>query len=387
MNRDLGFSPTVYGLGAGIFFLGYLTFQIPTAVLLARVGARRVIFCVMLVWGLVSACNAFMQDPHSFYLLRFALGVAEGGFTPSMIFYLTLWFPPAYRGRFIALFCSAIPIAGIISGPLSGLLLGMEGIAGLHGWQWLFLIQGLPAALLAFVVFAVLPDNPGQARWLNEAEKNAIAASMAAETPPERSVGQTLCDPRLILLGFAGLCSAIALYGINLWLPQIIQAMGFSHRATGYVAALPYVVSMVAMIAWGRLSDARNKRVWDTALTMLLAAAALAVASFSANYLLVLIALSLAMAGGLAGIGPFQSMLSSFSRGAAAASGLALVNTIGTLGGFFGPTIVGALKERTGDYGAAMAALAAAQLLAALIVLAAGRALSASPGSRRMPSP
>lgn len=392
MNRDLGFSPTVYGLGAGIFFLGYLTFQIPTAVLLARVGARRVIFCVMLVWGLVSACNAFMQGPHSFYLLRFALGVAEGGFTPSMIFYLTLWFPPAYRGRFIAIFCSAIPIAGIISGPLSGLLLGMEGIAGLHGWQWLFLIQGLPAALLAFVVLAILPDNPGQARWLNEVEKNTIAASIAAGAPPERSVQQTLLDPRLILLGFAGLCSGIALYGINLWLPQIIQAMGFSHRATGFVAALPYAVSMVAMIAWGRLSDARNKRVLDTALSMLLAAAALAVASFSANYLLVLVALSLAMAGGLAGIGPFQSMLSSFSRGAAAASGLALVNTIGTLGGFFGPTIVGALKARTGDYGAAMAALAAAQLLAALIVLAAGRTLiafpgAASPGSRRTPSP
>ena len=387
MNRDMGFSPAVYGLGAGIFFLGYLTFQIPTAILLARVGARRVIFCVMLVWGLVSAGNAFMQDAHSFYLLRFALGVAEGGFTPSMIFYLTLWFPPAYRGRFIALFCSAIPIAGIISGPLSGLILGMDGMWQLHGWQWLFLIQGLPAALLAFVVFAILPDNPAQARWLDEAERSTIAASLAAGTPPpDRSVQQTLCDPRLILLGFAGLCSGIALYGINLWLPQIIQAMGFSHRATGFVAALPYAVSMVAMIAWGRLSDVRNKRVWDTALTMLLAAAALAVASFSTNYLLVLVALAIAMAGGLAGIGPFQSMLSSFARGAAAATGLALVNTIGTLGGFFGPIIVGALKARTGDYGAAMAALAAAQLLAALIVLAAGRALTASPGSRRTPS-
>ena len=145
MNRDMGFSAGVYGLGAGIFFLGYLIFQIPTAILLARVGARRVIFCVMLVWGLVSACNAFMQGPYSFYLLRFALGVAEGGFTPSMIFYLTLWFPPAHRGRFIAIFCSAIPIAGIISGPLSGLILGMDGTLGLHGWQWLFLIQGLPA--------------------------------------------------------------------------------------------------------------------------------------------------------------------------------------------------------------------------------------------------
>ena len=386
MNRDMGFSDKVFALGAGIFFLGYLTFQIPTAILMARVGARRVIFCVMLVWGLVSAGNAFMQGPYSFYLLRFVLGVAEGGFTPSMIFYLTLWFPPAYRGRFIAIFCSAIPIAGIISGPLSGLLLGMDGIAGLHGWQWLFLIQGLPAALLAFVVFRVLPDNPSQARWLNQTEKNSIAASLTAEAPPDRSVHQVLQDPRLILFGLAGFCSAAALYGINLWLPQIIQAMGFSNRATGFVAALPYVVSMIAMIAWGRLSDARNNRIWDTALTMLLAAAALAVAGFSANYLVVLAALSLAMAGGLAGIGPFQSMLASFARGAAGASGLALVNTIGTLGGFFGPNIVAALKSWTGNFGLAIVALAGAQLLAAMIVLAAGRSLNASPGSRPTPS-
>src|SRR4051812_42710283 len=152
MNRDLGFSPAIFGLGAGVFFLGFLTFQIPTALLLARLGARRVIFCVMLVWGLVSAGNAFMRDAHGFYALRFLLGVAEGGFTPSMIYYLTLWFPLSYRGRFTALFCTAIPLAGIISGPLSGLLLGMEGIGGLHGWQWLFLAQGLPAMLLAFVV-------------------------------------------------------------------------------------------------------------------------------------------------------------------------------------------------------------------------------------------
>jgi ACS family tartrate transporter-like MFS transporter len=387
MNRDLGFSPAVYGLGAGIFFLGFITFQIPTAVLLARVGARRVIFCVMLVWGLVSASNAFMQGAHSFYALRFALGVAEGGFTPSMIFYLTLWFPPAHRGRLIATFCSAIPIAGIISGPLSGLILGMDGMAQLHGWQWLFLIQGLPAVLLAFVVLAILPDNPAQAGWLDTAEKNTIAASLVAGTPPpDRSVAQALCDPRLLLLGLSGLGSACALYGITLWLPQIIQAMGFSNRATGFVAALPYAVSMAAMILWARWSDTRGERVWATALTMLLAAVALGVASLTTNHLLVLVALTLAMAGGLSGIGPFQSLLSTFSRGAAAASGLALVNTIGTLGGFLGPVIVGTLKTRTGDYGAAMAALGAAQLLAALIVLAAGRSLTALPGSRRAPS-
>jgi ACS family tartrate transporter-like MFS transporter len=377
MNRDLGFSDAAYGLGAGMFFLGYLTFQIPTAILLARLGARRVIFCVMLAWGLVSASNAFMRDAHSFYALRFLLGVAEGGFTPSMIYYLTLWFPLSYRGRFTAIFCTAIPIAGIIVGPLSGLLLGMDGTLGLHGWQWLFLIQGLPAVLLAFIVLAILPDSPAQARWLSDAERNAIAASLDAAAPPERSMVRALSDPRLLLLGLSTLGSGCALYGINLWLPQIIHGMGYSTRATGFVAALPYAVSMVAMVAWARRSDKKVERIWHTALTMLLAAAALAVASLANNHIVVLVALTLAMAGGLSGIGPFQSLLTSFSRGPAAAGGLALVNTIGTLGGFLGPVIVGMLKGWTGGYGAAMAVLGIGQVLSALIVLAAGRMMKA----------
>ncbi|MBA2589172.1 MAG: MFS transporter [Alphaproteobacteria bacterium] len=386
MNRDLGFSASVFGLGAGMFFLGFLTFQIPTALLLARLGARRVIFCVMLAWGLVSASNAFMRDAQGFYTLRFFLGVAEGGFTPSMIYYLTLWFPLAYRGRFTAIFCTAIPIAGIISGPLSGLLLGMDGIWGLHGWQWLFLVQGFPAVLLAFVVLAFLPDGPAQAKWLSAAERATIAANL--DTGPaaqDSTVVQALLDPRLLLLGISTLGSGCALYGINLWLPQMIHAMGYSTKATGFVATIPYIVSMVAMVVWARRSDARNERIWHTALTMFLAAAALAVAALAGNHLVVLVALSLAMAGGLSGIGPFQSLLTSFARGPATAGGLALVNTIGTLGGFLGPVIVGLLKGWTGNYGAAMAALGVAQALSALIVLAAGRLITATPGSPRAP--
>jgi ACS family tartrate transporter-like MFS transporter len=226
------------------------------------------------------------------------------------------------------------------------------------------------------VTLAVLPDGPGDARWLSDAERKTIAAGLAGDAPPpERNISQALCDPRLILLGFAGLGSGIALYGINLWLPQIIQAMGFSNRATGFVAALPYLVSMFAMVAWARFSDMRGERLRHTALTMLWAAAALVVAACAGNYLIVLVALSLAMAGGLSGIGPFQSLVSSFSRGPAGAGGLALVNTIGTFGGFVGPIIVGFLKTHTNGYGAAMAALAAAQLLSALIVLGTDRAM------------
>jgi ACS family tartrate transporter-like MFS transporter len=228
--------------------------------------------------------------------------------------------------------------------------------------------------LLAFVVLAFLPDGPAQARWLNDAERGIIAAGLEAGTPPpERDLWRALSDPRLLLLALSTLGSACALYGINLWLPQIIHAMGYSTRATGFIAALPYVVSIVAMVAWAKRSDARDERIWHTALTMFLAAAALAVAALATNHIVVLFALSLAMAGGLSGIGPFQSLLTSFSRAAGTAGGLALVNTIGTLGGFIGPVIVGLLKGWTGGYGGAMAALGIGQALSALIVLAAGQ--------------
>jgi ACS family tartrate transporter-like MFS transporter len=387
MNRDLGFSPQVFGLGAGIFFLGYLAFQIPTAVLLARLGARRVIFCVMLVWGLLSAANAFMRSAESFYLLRFLLGVAEGGFTPALLYYLTLWFPPHYRGRMMAAFCCAIPLAGIISGPLSGLILGMDGIDGLHGWQWLFLIQGFPAVLLAFWVLAWLPDGPDQARWLTDDEKAAIAAALAAgPQPPERSLARALLDPGLLLLGVSSLGSACALYGITLWLPQIIQAMGFSNRATGFVAALPYLAGMVGLVGWGYWSDLRNRRIRDTALSRLAAAAPMIVAGlWSGNHPLVLIALTLAMAGQLAGIGPFQSFVTLLARGAASAGGLAMVNAIGMLGSFFGPVVVGLLKAHSGGFGPAMIALGLCQVVSALLVLLAGRIIRLERAP--MPSP
>jgi ACS family tartrate transporter-like MFS transporter len=377
MNKDLGFSPAVFGLGAGIFFLGYLSFQIPATVMLERAGARRVIAVIMAAWGVISASNAFVQGAHSFYALRFLLGVAEAGFTPCMIFYLTLWFPQHWRGRVTATFCGAIPLAGIISGPLSGLILGMDGIGGLLGWQWLFLIQGLPAVLLAGVVLQYLPDNPAGAVWLSAAEKSIIAQALSSETATrDRGLWPALRDPRLLALGMAGFCSSCALYGITLWLPQIIHAMGFSNRATGFVAALPYLFAVVAMIAWARLSDARGERIGHTAATMVLAATALAAGSLTANPALVLLALTLAMMGGLSGIGPFQSFLSSFSRGADAAAGIALVNTIATLGGFFGPVLIGLLKARSGNFASGMAALAFAQFLAAALVLGAGRAMA-----------
>ena len=252
MNNDLGFSPTVFGFGAGIFFLGYSLFQIPANVILERIGARRWVFCIMAVWGLLSASNALVQNPTGFYVVRFLLGVAEAGFFPGMLLYLNYWFPRGYLARYVACFMVALPLSFVVGGPLSGFILGMDGLAGLHGWQWLFLIEGLPAFLLAFAVLRFLPDGPAHAAWLTGEEKNRIAARLALEEPAGRpDLWQALFDWRVLGLGISALASYAGAYGIYLWLPQIVQAMGFSNIATGLVVALCYLLCIPAMILVG----------------------------------------------------------------------------------------------------------------------------------------
>jgi len=384
MNRDLGFSPSVFGFGAGVFFLGYVPFQVPANVILVRVGARRWIFCILAIWGLISASTAFVQGPVSFYVLRFLLGAAEAGFFPGMIFYLTLWFPQAYRARFTANFMVAIPLAGFIGSPLSSLFLGMDGVLGFHGWQWLFLLEGLPAFFLAFAVVKLMPDGPTLAGWLSAAEKDIIASRLGAEASVEhRDLWRALRDPRVLTLGFAAFGFSGGLYGTTVWLPQIVQGMGFSNLAVGFIVALPYGASMAAMILWGGSSDVRNERIWHVALPWLFAAAGFAGASLAQSDLVALIALAVAMVGILAAVGPFFSLPSSFLGGTAAAGGIALVNAIGTIGGFVGPTFIGVLRERTGDYSASMVALAVGLVVSATIVLALGRAMTPRPAAAR----
>lgn len=376
MNKDLGFSPSVYGFASGIFFIGYLLFQVPATVLLERIGARRLTAGIMLIWGLISASNALVRDAHTFYAVRFVLGIAEAGFFPGMIFYLTLWFPKRLRGRYCAMFSSAIPLAGIIGGPLSGLILGLDGVAGLHGWQWLFLIQGLPASLLAFAVLKYLPDSPARAEWLDEAEKKNISAGLGpAMVADESNLWKSLRDPRVSLLGIAAIAGGSGLYATSLWLPQIIHAMGFSNRETGFISAVPYLAAMGAMILWGRASDAAGERIWHTVLAWLFAAAGFAIACVSGNHLLVLLGLVCAIVGVLSAFGPFYSLPSSFLTGPGAAGGIALVNSIANFGGFLGPYLVGILKEWRGGYTAAYAALATFLILAAVLVIMVGRTM------------
>jgi ACS family tartrate transporter-like MFS transporter len=377
MNKDLGFSPAVFGFGAGVFFIGYALFQVPANLILQRIGARRWMFFVLAAWGALSAANSSVQGPASFYALRFFLGVAEAGFFPGMILYMTYWFPHGYRARYTASFMAAVPVAFIVGGPISGLILGMDGVFDLAGWRWLFLVEGLPACLLAFAVLRRLPDGPASASWLTDDEQKTIAARLAGEDAAENhELWPALRDPRVLALGLVNLGIQCGLYGTTLWLPQIVQEMGFSNTANGFVVALCYVAGIPAMILVGRSSDARGERIWHVALPLLLAASGFAVASVTQNYLLVLVALTLVLAGLLAAFPPMYSLPSSFLSGTAAAGGIALVVAIGVMGGFLGPFIIGILNEESGGYGSSMAALALGMALSAVIALAVGRAMS-----------
>ena len=378
MNKDLGLSPAVFGFGAGIFFLGYLVFQVPANLMLEKVGARRWVFLMLAIWGIVSAGNALMKGPLSYYAVRLLLGIAEAGFFPGMLLYMTYWFPNAWRGRFVGMFMAAIPMANIVGGPLSTSILGMEGVAGIHGWQWMFILEGLPATLLAFAALKLLPDRPSSASWLSVDEKQRIAARLASEDRSEhREFWPALRDPRIIALGLALLGNQCGLYGVQLWLPQIVQGMGFSNFATGFIVALCFILGMIAMIVWGRRSDKKGERIWHVVIPLLLASFGLAWAALAQSNLLVLLALALSLVGTLAYNGPFFSLPSTFLAGTAAAGGIGFINTIGSLGRFLGPTAVGVLKQQSGTYGSAMAALAIAMLMSALIVLVMGRRMTA----------
>ena len=377
MNRDLGFSPTVFGFGSGIFFMGYALFMVPANVILERIGTRRWIFCIMALWGLLSASNSLVETPIGFYAVRFLLGVAEAGFVPGMFLYLTYWFPRGHLARFTAYFMVANPLSFVVGGPISGLILGMDGLAGLHGWQWLFLMEGLPAFLLSFAVLRFLPDGPARAAWLTGDEKATIASRLATEESGGRpDLWSALRDPRVVGLGVAYFAWNCADWGVNLWLPQIVKAMGFSNAVTGFVVAGCYVAGIPAMIICGRSSSKKDERIWHVAVPFLLTAACLAAAGLTQSSAIVLAAFVIGLAAVFATFGPFFSLPSSFLRGTAAAGGIGLVGTLGNVGGFFGPVLFGALVQGGGGYKSGFMADAIGFSLAALIVLAVGRALA-----------
>lgn len=375
MNQDLNLSAAAYGTGAGIFFLGYVLFEIPSNLILQRVGARRWIARIMVSWGLVSMAMALVQDAWSFYLLRFLLGVAEAGFFPGIILYLTYWFPYQERARLVALFATAVALAGLIGSPLSGAILEMHGLWGWHGWQWLFVIESLPAVGLGLTVLAILPDHPHQAAWLPPAERDWLLRTLARER--EETAGQhrhtlreAMTSPQVWLLGLVYLCMALGMYAITLWLPLILRTLTEGGDLTiGLFNAVPFLAATVGMVIIGWHSDRHGERRWHVALAMTLGAVGCLVASQAPSLPLALLGFSLAAIGVWGVMGPFWALSTSFLSGAAAAGGIALINSLGNTGGFLGPSLMGWFRQLTAGYSAGLIAVAIILLAGAGLVI------------------
>ena len=373
MNRDLGFTAAVYGMGSGLFFLSYTLLEVPSNLLLARLGARVWIARIMFTWGVMSTAMVFVAGPTSFYLLRILLGAAEAGFFPGLIYYLTHWFPARERARAVALFMTATAMAGVIGAPVSSLLLQLDGVLGLRGWQWLFLVEGLPAILLAPVVLSYLTERPSDAAWLEPAEREWLAKEIAAEQAHTAGAHLTFRDAyrsgRLWAISLVYLCIVVAFYGISFWLPQIMQAAsGLGSATIVLLSAIPYVAATAGLVIVGTRSDRTGERRWHLAVPCLIGAAGFVLTVLVPSTLTnSLITLSIAAFGIWGTLGPLWTFPTAFLRGTAAAGGIALVNSIGNVGGFAGPFLMGWIREATGGFSAGLLTLAGFLVLGALI--------------------
>jgi MFS transporter, ACS family, tartrate transporter len=373
MNQALGFSSTIYGLGAGIFFLSYVLFEIPSNVILARVGARIWIARIMISWGLVSSAMMFVQGVTGFYTLRFLLGMAEAGFFPGIIFYLTRWFPIRERARTIAAFMTATLMAGVIGGPLSGALLSFHGRGGLAGWQWLFLLEGMPAIVLGCVVLKVLTERPEEATWLTATERETLVACLRedARAQPSESTARALGDRRTWLLAVVYFTIPVTLYGVGFWLPQMLKtASGSSDWIVGLLTAVPYAAGAVAMVIAGRHSDRTGERRWHVVLAAVVGAVGLAASTASTGVAWSVLTMAIALAGLASMFGPFWALATSTMGGVGAAASIALVNSVGNTGGFVGPYLLGALNDATGSFAVGLCLIAAMLAGGAALVLA-----------------
>ena len=386
MNKDLGLSQTAFGFGAGIFFIAYFIFEVPSNLLLERFGARKWIARIMLSWGILSGAMAFIPaiahatglgNEHSFYLVRVLLGAAEAGFFPGIIFYLTLWFPAEYRARIVGYFMAAIPLSTVIGAPVSGVILTLHGGLGLAGWQWLFVIEAVPAIILAAVVFFYLTDRPADATWLAPDERAWLAERLQREQRQREavqvySVAQSLVNPRVLGLSLVYFGAVAMNYGLGFFLPQIVKAFGLDTFLTTVVSAAPYLVGVIAMVWWGRRSDRKAERRFHAALPLFVAAAGIAVSTALDDPLLKMISFCVAGFGIFACLPVFWTLPTAFLSGAAAAAGIAVINSIGNLAGFAGPFAMGWIKDETGSYAGGLLLLSALGLIAMGIVLTLG---------------
>lgn len=378
MSNDLGLTPAAFGFGAGIFFLGYILCEVPSNIVMGRVGARLWIARIMITWGILSAMTAFVVGERSFYVVRILLGIAEAGFFPGMVVYLTLWFPRADRARMFGLFNMAVPLSSVIGSPISVLILTyLDRVGGFAGWQWLFVIEALPAIIMGMVVLTVLPDRPDRAEWLAPADRTWLAATLTREQADREAderftVRGALTDRRVLLMCLVAVGLVIGTTGFAVWMPQIVKAFGLTTMQTGFVAAIPLLAMAIAMVVSGQHADRTGERIWHVAAPFLASAAGFLLAAATASPVMGLIGLTVGAAGVGAATPNIWVFPTTLLTGGAAAAGVALINSVGSTGGFFGPAVIGWIRQVSGSFSGSLVFLATMCVMAALVALLLG---------------
>jgi ACS family tartrate transporter-like MFS transporter len=375
MNADLGLSDTAYGFGAGIFFLAYAICEVPSNLLLVRYGARIWIARIMITWGLISAGMMFVQGEWSFYAMRVLLGAAEAGFLPGIVYYLSQWFPRAHRAKAVSWFMIGIPLSIVFGGPLSGWLLGFDGVMGLHGWQWMYLVEGLPAVFLGFVVLGFLTDRPADARWLTAEQRQWLMTRIEAEHAAVTALHRghwldALMHPTVWLLAAIMFCCQTGSYGLTLWVPTIVKGLsGYTDLQVGLFSAIPYIAAALGMVLIGRSSDRTGERFFHIAVPSAIGALGFVATGMISAPMAAMVALSIAAVGDYSTRGPFWALPGRFLTGSSAAAGIAFINSAGAVGGFIGPYAVGYLKDSTGSFESPLYLLAGILMAGAVLTL------------------
>jgi MFS transporter, ACS family, tartrate transporter len=377
MNKELGFSAEIFGIGSGIFFVGYFLFEIPSNLILSKMGARRWIARILLTWGIISGATAFVTGVWSFFSIRFLLGLAEAGFYPGIILYLTWWFPSSYRSRIIGIFMTAIPISIVTGSLISGQILRLGAWGGLDGWQWLFLLEALPAIVCGFLVMFYLTDGPEHAHWLQPEQRDWLVRRLAAERSQREairhySLGETMRNSRVWLLTLVYFGQNVTGYGLVIFLPQIVSRFGVGVGMNSLISALPFVAGAIAMVLWGLHSDRTGERPLHAAAACFLNFAGLAVCIFLQDPVLMVIAIIFAQMGSSAIAPTFWTLPTAMLSGTAAAGGIALINAVGNLGGFLGPYLMGTIRDATGSFTIGLLAISMGALVASIVLASLG---------------
>jgi MFS transporter, ACS family, tartrate transporter len=379
MNPDIGLTQAAFGLGAGLFYVTYVLFEIPSNLAMKKVGPRLWIARILVSWGLVAGAMAFVTGPYSFYAMRLLLGAAEAGFFPGVILYLTYWFPRAYRARIIAVFMVAIPVSSFIGSPISASLLQIDGVLGLRGWQWMFILEAVPAVLLGIATVFVLPDRPSSARFLSPGERDLVVRALDSEADNDKtttrhtSLWAIMSDKYVLAASFIYAGASGASQCLSVWQPQIIKSFGLTNMETGLLNSIPFGIASVLMIIWGRTSDRTGERIWHTAIPLALLAASLVAALATASLTPTILILCVAVTATYIVKGPFWALSTEWLSAGSAAAGIAEINAIGNIGGFIGTWLLGVIKDATGSYPMGLLPLAAISAVGCLLVLTIGR--------------